>query len=138
MTRWPLMLRGPLIFRRIIDDDWLSLGPLIITGTLFFFFWRAQMVRGAPTAPTFFFVGFRTYFVTSLRVSVASVGVLVLANRTPARARKPQGGAHLLRPLGYVPATGYFLIHTRCPALRDAQFDRVWSGVMLISWCIFC
>ena len=102
MSRWPLMLRGPLIFigplifRRITDDDWLSLGPLIVTGALFF--WPAQMVRGAPTAPTCFFVGFRTYFVTSVRASVASAGVLVLAGRAPASVRKPQGGAHPLRP----------------------------------------
>ena len=56
-----------------------------------FFFWRAQMVRGAPTALTCFFVGFRTDFVTYVRVSVASVGVLVLAGLSPAGARKPQG-----------------------------------------------
>ena len=43
------------------------------------YFWRAQMVRGAPTALTCFFVGFRTYFVKSVRVSVASAGVLALA-----------------------------------------------------------
>ena len=31
----PLIIRGALIFRRVTDDDWLSLGPLIVTGTLF-------------------------------------------------------------------------------------------------------
>ena len=30
-----------------------------------------------------------------------------------------------------------FNILTRCPALRVAQFDRVRSGVLLISWCVF-
>ena len=56
------------------------------------FFWRAQMVRGAPTALTCVFVGFRTDFVTSVRVSVASAGVLALGDLRPAGARKPQGG----------------------------------------------
>ena len=41
------------------------------------------MVRGAPNALTCFFVGFRTDFVTSVRVSVASAGVLVLAGGAP-------------------------------------------------------
>ena len=49
------------------------------------------------TALTCFFVGFRTDFVTSVRVSVASAGVLALAGLRPAGARKPQGGgAHTL------------------------------------------
>ena len=52
------------------------------------------MVRGTPTALTCFFVDFRTYFVTSVRVSVASAGVLAV----PARARNPQGGALPFRP----------------------------------------
>ena len=65
-------------------------------------FWRTQMIRGAPTALTYFFVGFRTDFVTSVRVSVASAGVLALAGLRPARARKPQGGTSLPPP-GYGP-----------------------------------
>ena len=55
----------------------------------------------APSAPawlrvclTCFFVGFRTYFVTSVTVSVVSAGVLALAGLRPAGARKPQGGVH--------------------------------------------
>ena len=44
------MIRGALIFRRITDKDWLSLGRLIVTGALFF--WWTQMVGGAPTALT--------------------------------------------------------------------------------------
>ena len=64
------------------------LGPLIVTGALFC--WRAQMVRGPPTALTCFFVGFRTDFVTSVRLSVAPAGVL--ARGGP----KPQEEAHTL------------------------------------------
>ena len=64
------------------------------------------MVRGAPTALTYLsyltFVGCRTEFVTSVRVSVASTGVLALAGLRPAGARKPQGGAPLPSPLDYV------------------------------------
>ena len=37
------------------------------------------MVRVVPTAPTGFFVGLRTKFVSSVRVSIASAGVLALA-----------------------------------------------------------
>ena len=62
------------------------------------------MVRGDPTALTCFFVGFRTDFVTSVRVSVAFVGVLALAGLRPAGARNPQGGTSSTpAPLGYVP-----------------------------------
>ena len=64
------------------------------------------MVRGAPTALTCFFVGFRTDFVTSVRVLAVSDGVLTLAGLRPARARKRQGGALLPPPLGYVPVRG--------------------------------
>ena len=76
---------------------------MIVTGALFF--WQAQMVRWAPTALTGFFDGFRTYFVTSVRVSVASAGVLALAGLGPPGARKPQGGRGrtLSALLGYVP-----------------------------------
>ena len=63
------------------------------------FFWPTRMVRGAPTALTGFSVGFRTHFVTSVRVSVASARVLALTGFRPAGARNPQGGAHPLRPL---------------------------------------
>ena len=45
------------------------------------------------------FVGFRTDSVTSVRVSVASAGVLALAGTRPAGARKPQGGAPLPPPM---------------------------------------
>ena len=68
-------------------------------------FWRAQMVTGAPTALMCFFVGFRTDFVTSVRVSVASAGVLALAGLRPAGARKPQGGPSAPPPLDYVPGS---------------------------------
>ena len=47
------------------------------------------MGRGVPTC---FFVGSRTDFVTSVRVSVASAGVLALEGLRPAGPRKPQGG----------------------------------------------
>ena len=47
MIRRALIIRGALLFRRVTDDDWLSLTPLIVTGALFF--WWAQMVRGAST-----------------------------------------------------------------------------------------
>ena len=66
-------------------------------------FWRTQMVRGAPTALTCFFVGFRTDFVISVRVSVPSAGVLALSGLRPARPRKPKGSA-LPPPPSYVPA----------------------------------
>ena len=66
-------------------------------------FWWTQMGGGTPTALTCFFVGFRTDFVTSVRVSVASAGVLALAGLWPAGARKSQRGI-LSAPLGYVPA----------------------------------
>ena len=44
-----------------------------------------------PDCPDVLFVSFRTDFVTSVRVSVASTGVLALAGLRPAGARKPQG-----------------------------------------------
>ena len=66
------------------------------------FFWRAQMVRGAPTALMCFFVGLRTDFVTSVMVSVASAGVLARAGLRPAGPENPSG-VHPFRPLGYVP-----------------------------------
>ena len=74
--------------------SWLSLGPLIVTGepgTLFF--WWAQMVRGAPTALTCFVVNFPTDFVTSVRASVVSAGVLAFGSR-----KTQGGGAHPLQP----------------------------------------
>ena len=58
--------------------------------------------EGAPTALTCFFVGFRADFVTSVRVSVASAGVLTLAGLRPARPENPKGTPSA--PLGYVPA----------------------------------
>ena len=60
MITGPLMFIGPLTIGE----------PLIVRETLFFS--RDQMVRGAPTALTCFFVGFHTYFMTYVRVSVAS------------------------------------------------------------------
>ena len=60
------------------------------------------MVRGAPTALTCFFAGFRTDFVTSVRVSVVSAAVLARAFGTQG-PENPKGGAHPVRPLGYVP-----------------------------------
>ena len=63
----------------------------MVTGARFF--WWAQMIRGAPTALTSFFIRFRTNFVTSVRVSVASAGVLAIAGLRPAGTRKPQGSA---------------------------------------------
>ena len=69
---------------------------LAITGAPFF--WRAQMVRGAPTALTCFFVGFRTDFVTSVRVSVAPAGVMTLAALRPAGGSKASGGGTLSAP----------------------------------------
>ena len=70
----PLIVRGGLIFRRV-TDDWLSLRPC--------FFWWAQMVRGAPTALTCFFVGLRADFVTTVRVSVALGVILAFGSRGP-------------------------------------------------------
>ena len=57
--------------------------------------------RGAD-CPDVLFVGFRTYFVTSVRVSVASAGVLALA------CPKIPGGTPSPPPLGYVPAVFTF------------------------------
>ena len=66
------MLRGPLIFRRITDDDFgCHWTPDSHRDPVFF--WLAQMIRGAPTALTCFFVGFRTDFVTSVRVLAVSM-----------------------------------------------------------------
>ena len=74
MLRGPLIFIGPLPVERApdIQKDYLLMTTLslIVTGALFF--WRAQMVRGAPTALTCFFVGFRTDFVAYVRGSVAS------------------------------------------------------------------
>ena len=53
------------------------------------------------TALTCFFIGFRADFVTSVRVSVASAGVLAPAGLGPENPK----GAHPLHPLGYVPVT---------------------------------
>ena len=129
MLRGLLMIRGAPDYQRAHDSWegpweseypdikkghwwwlWLSLGPLIVTGVLFFFL-PTRMVRGAPTALTGFSVGFRTHFVTSVRVSVASAGVLTLTGLRPTGARNPQKGVHTLSapwlrpcPLGYVPA----------------------------------
>ena len=52
-----------------------------------------------------FVVVFSVSAQASVRVSVASVGVLALAGIRPAGARKPQGGRTLSTPLplGYVP-----------------------------------
>ena len=46
MIRRALIIRGTLLFRRVTDDDWLSLRLLIVTGILFF--WWAQMVKKSP------------------------------------------------------------------------------------------
>ena len=62
------------------------------------------MVRGVPTALTCFFVGLRTKFVSSVRVSVASAGVLALAGLGGPKTTR--GGAH---PLSPPPAPGYVL-----------------------------
>ena len=53
------------------------------------FFWWAQMIRGDSNCPGVLLVSFRTYFVTSVRVPVASAGVLALAGLRHAGARKP-------------------------------------------------
>ena len=64
------------------------------------FFLAGPDGQRGPTALTCSFVGFRTDFVTSVRVSVASAGILTLAGHRPAGARKPQGeGAPLPPPL---------------------------------------
>ena len=47
-------------------------------------------------ALTCFFIGFRTDFVTSVRVSVASAGVLALVGRGPQGSENPKGEAHPL------------------------------------------
>ena len=61
------------------------------------------MVRGVPTALTCFFVSLRTKFVSSVRVSAASAGVLALAGLGGPKTTK---GAHILSPPpGYVLAT---------------------------------
>ena len=91
MVRGDLMIRGALIFRRVTNDDWLSLGPLLVTGVVFFLVGPDDQ-RG-PDCSDVLFVGFRTDFVTSVRVSVASAGVLALEGLRPAGARKPQWGA---------------------------------------------
>ena len=76
---------------------------LAVTGALdrhrALFFWRVQMVRGAPTVLTCFLIAFRTDFVTSVRVLVASAGVLTLAGLWPAGDRKPLGGTPSALPL---------------------------------------
>ena len=76
---------GPLIIRRITDDDWLSLapGPDSHRGPVFLAGPDGQ--RG-PTALTCFFVGFRKDFVTSVRVLVVSERVLALAGLRSAGA----------------------------------------------------
>ena len=49
-----LIIRGALLFRRVTDDDWLSLRPLIATG-------YPNGQRG-PNCPDVLFVSFRTDF----------------------------------------------------------------------------
>ena len=58
--------------------------------------------RGPTALTCFLSVSANRYFVTSVRVSVASAGVLALAGLRPAGAQKPQGGAPLPLPLGHV------------------------------------
>ena len=48
-----------------------------------------------PNCPDVLFVGFRTDFVTYVRVSVASAGVLTLAGLRQAGPENPKGGAPL-------------------------------------------
>ena len=54
---------------------------------------------GQRVLPWRVFVGSRTDFVISVGVSVASAGVLTLADLWPAGTRKPQGGTPLPPPL---------------------------------------
>ena len=61
MLTGPLIFIGPLTVGRASDNS--QRGPV---------FSRDQMVRGVPTALTCFVVGFRTDFMTYVRVSVAS------------------------------------------------------------------
>ena len=75
------------MFKRITDDDFGCPGaPDSHRGIVFLAGPDGQ--RG-PTALACFFVGFRTDFVTSVRVSVASAGVLTLAGLGLPGARKP-------------------------------------------------
>ena len=60
MLTGPLIFIGPLTVGRASDSQ---RGPVLS---------RDQMVRGVPTALTCFFVGFHTYFMIYVRVSVAS------------------------------------------------------------------
>ena len=55
------------------------------------FFLAGPDGQRGPDCTDVLFVGFRTDFVTSVRVSVASAGVLALAGLRTAGARKPQG-----------------------------------------------
>ena len=58
-------------------------------------FWWAQMVREVPTVLTcFFFVGFRTYFVDFVRVSLEFWSSRVFGPREPENRK----GSHSLRP----------------------------------------
>ena len=66
------------------------------------FFWRVQI------ALTCFFVGFRTDFVTSVRVSVASAGVLALGAFGPRGPENPKGAPS--PPPGYVTGAPLFYI----------------------------
>ena len=96
MLTGPLIFIGPLTVGRASDSQ---RGPVFLAGP------DGQRVRWSDCE---FFVGFRTYFMTYVRVSVASARVLALAGHRPSGPRKPQGDTHPLRPpppppLGYVP-----------------------------------
>ena len=83
------ILRAPSLKRPIR-------APVIAT----VFFLAGPDGRRGPDCPDVLFVGFRTDFATSVRVLVASAGVLALAGLRPAGPQKPQvRGAHPLRPL---------------------------------------
>ena len=100
------------------------------------FFWQAQMVRGDPTALTFFFlffVGFRTDFVTSVGVLPVSDGVLALAGLRPRGPRKPQ--------VGRTPST------PPPPWLRPCWCAQIWTiwlptrldrWLRLVCWRCWC
>ena len=61
---------------------------LIVTGGLFFLV--GSDGQKGPDCPDVLFVGFRTYFVTSVGVSVASTGVLALAGLRPGWPENPK------------------------------------------------
>ena len=70
------------------------------------------MVSGAPDCPDVLFVGFRTDFVSSVRVSVGFRRSFGPRGPSARMGPKIPRGAHTL-PLGYVPATG--LGHSEAP-----------------------